>query len=193
MPNPTTVSGEVERVARTMQNAELSDGEGNTYRLFDLLDFSGENKAVTITRQLAEAALSALRVEPPYEPDGSDAPIRDSVEPPSDVAELPEAAVRTWALRLCETVQIEAGQITLFWAEGFVRQLHRAFSRDEADTILSLQRQIAERDEVLREARDCIAVSFHEAMVYADYKTNHEVIAKLSALIGNGEVSDDRP
>jgi hypothetical protein len=42
-----------------MQNAELSDGEGNTYRLFDLLDFGGENKAVIITRQLARDALEA--------------------------------------------------------------------------------------------------------------------------------------
>jgi hypothetical protein len=51
----------VERVALAMQNAELNDGdEGNTYRLFDLLGFSGENKAVMITRQLARAAIEAL-------------------------------------------------------------------------------------------------------------------------------------
>jgi hypothetical protein len=51
----------VERVALAMQNAELNDGdEGNTYRLFDLLGFSGENKAVMIARQLARAAIEAL-------------------------------------------------------------------------------------------------------------------------------------
>lgn len=43
-----------------MQEADLHDGdEGNHYRLFDLLDFSGENKSVMITRQLARAALAA--------------------------------------------------------------------------------------------------------------------------------------
>jgi hypothetical protein len=51
----------VELAALAMQNAELNDGdEGNTYRLFDLLGFSGENKAVMITRQLARAAIEAL-------------------------------------------------------------------------------------------------------------------------------------
>lgn len=55
----TTGSDElVALAASAMQNVELSDGEGNTYRLFDLLDFSGENKAVMVTRQLAQAALS---------------------------------------------------------------------------------------------------------------------------------------
>ena len=50
---------DVETVARAMCEAVLSDGEGNTYRLFDFLDFSGENKAHTVVGQLATAALAA--------------------------------------------------------------------------------------------------------------------------------------
>ena len=50
---------DVETVARAMREAVLTDGEGNTYRLFDLLDFSGENKAHMVVNQLAAAALSA--------------------------------------------------------------------------------------------------------------------------------------
>jgi len=52
----------VERVARAMQNAVIHDDEGEFPRLFDLLDFGGENKAVTVTRGLALAAIEAVRV-----------------------------------------------------------------------------------------------------------------------------------
>jgi hypothetical protein len=48
-------------VAKALQNADLHDGdEGNHYRLFDLLDFSGEHKSVMITQQLAFAAITAV-------------------------------------------------------------------------------------------------------------------------------------
>jgi hypothetical protein len=62
MLNAAPVGDELVRmVARAMQNAALNDGEGNTYRLFDLLDFSGENQSVIITRQLAQAAIEAMQ------------------------------------------------------------------------------------------------------------------------------------
>jgi hypothetical protein len=162
MPNPTTVSGEVERVARAMQNAELSDGEGNTYRLFDLLDFSGENKAVTITRQLAEAALQAL-----------------CVEPPSDVA--PECIKQ---LRDHQQQLDPHGEMV-----GVPRQ-----ALDETfDFIISLQRQIAERDEALREARGFITERGKLDLDWDAVAETSDILAKLSALIGNGEVSDGQP
>jgi hypothetical protein len=90
MRNPTTVSdadlygdmhrepsGEVERVARAIANARIEHARLKTKPSEDF---------ETLEHYLARAAIQALRVEPPYEPDGSDAPIRDSVEPPSDVA-----------------------------------------------------------------------------------------------------------
>jgi hypothetical protein len=42
-----------------MQNAVISDDEGEFPRLFDLLDFSGENKARAVTHGLAHAAVYA--------------------------------------------------------------------------------------------------------------------------------------
>ena len=50
----------IERAASAMQNAVIRDDEGEFPRLFDLLDFSGENKAVTVTRGLAAAAVEAI-------------------------------------------------------------------------------------------------------------------------------------
>ncbi|WP_387425127.1 hypothetical protein [Sphingomonas melonis] len=43
-----------------MRNAVIRDDEGEFPRLFDLLDFSGENKAHTVTYGLAAAAIIAL-------------------------------------------------------------------------------------------------------------------------------------
>jgi hypothetical protein len=74
--------------AMAMQNAELSDGEGNTYRLFDLLDFGGENKAVIITRQLARAALEAGCAGLVAE----NARLREALDPFARVAAIEDAA-----------------------------------------------------------------------------------------------------
>lgn len=49
----------VERVAKAMRNARIVSDEGEFPRLFDLLDFSGENNAHLVTNGLAQAALSA--------------------------------------------------------------------------------------------------------------------------------------
>jgi hypothetical protein len=57
-----TTMDDVERVARALRDAVLNDGEGNTYRLFDLFDFSGENKAHIVTNALASAAMRATRL-----------------------------------------------------------------------------------------------------------------------------------
>jgi hypothetical protein len=50
----------VDHVANAMRNAVIRDDEGEFPRLFDLLDFSGENKAWTVTRGLARAAISSM-------------------------------------------------------------------------------------------------------------------------------------
>lgn len=50
----------VEAVARAMQEAVIRDDEGEFPRLFDLLDFSGENKARTVVNGLARAAIAAM-------------------------------------------------------------------------------------------------------------------------------------
>lgn len=42
-----------------MQNVVIEDDEGEFPRLFDLLDYSGENKARTVTHGLASAAVYA--------------------------------------------------------------------------------------------------------------------------------------
>lgn len=49
----------IERAATAMREAKISDDEGGFPRLFDLLDFSGENKAHTVTNGLAAAAVTA--------------------------------------------------------------------------------------------------------------------------------------
>jgi len=51
----------VERVAKAMREAVIRDDEGEFPRLFDMLDFSGENKAHTVVNALARAAIEALR------------------------------------------------------------------------------------------------------------------------------------
>ena len=45
----------IERAAEAMASAVIRDDEGEFPRLFDLLDFSGENKAWTVARGLARA------------------------------------------------------------------------------------------------------------------------------------------
>ncbi len=53
----------IEAMCEAMRSAVISDDEGEFPRLFDLLDFSGENKAHTVTRGLAKAAyLAALPI-----------------------------------------------------------------------------------------------------------------------------------
>lgn len=52
----------VEAVAVAMRNAVIRDDEGEFPRLFDLLDFSGENKSHTVTYGLARAALEVSGV-----------------------------------------------------------------------------------------------------------------------------------
>lgn len=51
---------ELVAVAEAMRNAVIRDDEGEFPRLFDLLDFSGENKAHTVVYGLARAAIIAL-------------------------------------------------------------------------------------------------------------------------------------
>lgn len=51
----------IEAVARAMRDAVILDDEGEFPCLFDLLGFSGENKAHTVTDGLAQAAINALR------------------------------------------------------------------------------------------------------------------------------------
>jgi hypothetical protein len=53
---------DVEKVARAMQECVIRDDEGEFPRLFDLLDFSGENKAHTVVNALAGAVLTALDI-----------------------------------------------------------------------------------------------------------------------------------
>jgi hypothetical protein len=202
MRNPTTVSdadlygdmhrepsGEVERVARAIANARIEHARLKTKPSEDF---------ETLEHYLARAAIQALRVEPPYEPDGSDAPIRDSVEPPSDVAGLVERlkhivndAVRSYATDLSLSI----------WIPEDGRPLTIGDLREAADTLLSLQHQIAERDEVLREARDRIAglqCQFDHQGCTCTFPSDdccsfakvEATLAKLSALIGNEGVSD---
>lgn len=47
-------------VARAMQNAVIRDDEGEFPRLFDLLGFSGENKAHTVVNTLARVAIETM-------------------------------------------------------------------------------------------------------------------------------------
>lgn len=49
----------IEAMARAMREAVIRDDEGEFPRLFDMLDFSGENKAHTVVRGLATAAFTA--------------------------------------------------------------------------------------------------------------------------------------
>lgn len=51
----------IEAVARAMRDAVIYDDEGEFPRLFELLGFSGENKAHTVTDALAQAAINAVR------------------------------------------------------------------------------------------------------------------------------------
>jgi hypothetical protein len=57
MTDPAEIA-RVEVAAKAMANAVIRDDEGEFPRLFDLLDFGGENKAWTVTRGLARAALT---------------------------------------------------------------------------------------------------------------------------------------
>lgn len=54
---------EVAKVADAMRNADnISTGEGGVFpRLFDLLDFSGENQARLLVNGLAQAAIAAMQ------------------------------------------------------------------------------------------------------------------------------------
>lgn len=52
---------DVERVARVMRELVINNGEGDTYQLFDLLGFSGENQAHIATYALAQAAMAETR------------------------------------------------------------------------------------------------------------------------------------
>ena len=47
-----------EAVARAMKDAHIHDDEGPMLRLFDLLGFSGENKANMVVNALADAAIA---------------------------------------------------------------------------------------------------------------------------------------
>jgi len=48
-------------MANAMANAKIGSDEGDFPRLFDMLDFSGENNAWLVTYGLARAALEAVR------------------------------------------------------------------------------------------------------------------------------------
>lgn len=50
----------IDKMADAMANAVIGSDEGDFPRLFDMLDFSGENNAWLVTRGLARAALEAL-------------------------------------------------------------------------------------------------------------------------------------
>lgn len=50
----------VEQVATAMKRAVIRDDEGEFPSLFDMLDFSGENKAETVVRGLARAAIASM-------------------------------------------------------------------------------------------------------------------------------------
>lgn len=79
-----TETTQVERVARAMREAVIRDDEGEFPRLFDLLDFSGENKAHTVVNALATVAIKAM----------SDAePVAGQVERSAVVAWLKKEAV----------------------------------------------------------------------------------------------------
>ena len=47
----------VERVAQVMRELPIDSGEGNEYRLFDLLGFSGENQSHIVVNALARAII----------------------------------------------------------------------------------------------------------------------------------------
>jgi hypothetical protein len=46
-----------EAVARALTDLEIDNGEGGQYRLFELLDFSGENQTRIVIKAIADAAL----------------------------------------------------------------------------------------------------------------------------------------
>ncbi len=50
-----------EEVARALTDLEIDNGEGGRYRLFELLDFSGENQTRIVIKAIADAALTAAR------------------------------------------------------------------------------------------------------------------------------------
>jgi hypothetical protein len=101
------------------------------------------------------------------------------VEPPSDVA--PECIKQ---LRDHQQQLDPHGEMV-----GVPRQ-----ALDETfDFIISLQRQIAERDEALREARGFITERGKLDLDWDAVAETSDILAKLSALIGNGEVSDGQP
>jgi hypothetical protein len=128
------------------------------------LDLEVQDEIVTA---LANCSLQALRVEPPYEPDGSDAPIRDSVEPPSDVA-AQVAELRAYAPH----------------GDYNGKPLIPKIALDAADKLEQQARQIAERDEVLRYALSVIVA------IAPDCPLRTEARTKLSALIGNESRAD---
>jgi len=51
----------IQDMAKAMANAKIGSDEGDFPRLFDMLDFSGENNAWLVTYGLARAALEAVR------------------------------------------------------------------------------------------------------------------------------------
>lgn len=50
----------IDKMADAMANAVIGSDEGDFPRLFDMLDFSGENNAWLVARGLARATLEAL-------------------------------------------------------------------------------------------------------------------------------------
>jgi hypothetical protein len=138
MPNPTTVSGEVERVADAIVaaiKADCTKPDGSCYAVGnrDAMEVDGEFDPEAIAH-----AVLALRVEPP-----------------SDVAEI----------------------------VGHLRKFNDFKLQRAADKLEQQALQIAERDEVLRGTRK----------ILSQMPGFEKQVAKLSALIGNEEVSDDQP
>jgi hypothetical protein len=50
----------IERIVQALASSKARDDEGDFPRLFELIDFSGEDKTWTVLRAAAEAALSAV-------------------------------------------------------------------------------------------------------------------------------------
>jgi hypothetical protein len=50
----------IERIARALADSQARDDEGQFPRLFELIDFSGENKTWTVLREAAVAALEVI-------------------------------------------------------------------------------------------------------------------------------------
>jgi hypothetical protein len=61
-PQPAVMKDDLrEAVMAALTCLEIDNGEGGKYRLFELLDFSGENQTRIVIRTLADAAIAAAR------------------------------------------------------------------------------------------------------------------------------------